>query len=61
MVPAALRAGFHYIGGVFMAGALQFHNVTAIGDALAVLWKAVSKYIGHESDIDFFADGAHGL
>ena len=56
-----MRAGFHYIGGVFVAGALQFHNVAAVGDALAVLWQAVSKYIGHECNVDFFADGAHGL
>ena len=56
-----MRTGFHYIGGVFVTSALQFHNVTAVGDALAVLWQPMSKYIGHESDIDFFADGAHGL
>ena len=56
-----MRASFHYIGSVFVAGALQFHNVAAVGDALAVLWQAVPKYIGHESHVDFFADGAHGL
>ena len=56
-----MRAGFHYIGGVFVAGALQFHNVATVGDALSVLWQAVSKYIGHESHIDFFTDGADGL
>ncbi len=61
MVPPALRAGFHYIGGVFVAGALQFHNVAALGDALAVLWQAVSKYIGNESNIHFFTDGADGF
>ena len=56
-----MRAGFHYIGGVFVAGALQFNNVTAVSDALAILWQAVTEYIGHESNVDFFADGAHGL
>ena len=61
MVPPTLRAGFHYIGGVFVAGALQFHNVAAVSDALAILWKAMSEYIGHESNVDFFADGAHCL
>jgi hypothetical protein len=61
VVPPALRAGFHYIGGVFVAGALQFHNVAAVGDALSILWQAVSEYIGHESHIDFFTDGADGL
>ena len=61
MVPPALRAGFHYIGGVFVAGALQFHNVAALGDALAVLWQAVSEYIGNESNVHFFTDGADGF
>lgn len=61
MVPPTLRAGFHYISGVFVAGALQFHNVAAVGDALAVLWQAVSEYIGHKGHIDFLADGADGL
>jgi hypothetical protein len=61
VVPPALRAGFHYIGGVFVAGALQFHNVAAVGDALSILWQAVSEYIGHESHIDFFTDGTDGL
>jgi hypothetical protein len=61
MVPPALRAGFHYIGGVFVAGALQFHNVAALGDAFAILWQAVSEYIGNESNIYFFTDGADGF
>ena len=56
-----MRAGFHDISGVLMAGALQFHNVAAVCDALAVFWKAMTEYVGHESDIDFFADRAHGL
>ena len=60
-MPPTLWAGFHYIGGVFVAGALQFHNVTAVGDALAILWQAVSEYIGNESHVHFFTDGAHGL
>ena len=60
-MPPTLWAGFHYIGSVFVAGALQFHNVTAVGNALAVLWQAVSEYIGHESHVHFFTDGAHGL
>ena len=57
MVPPTLRTGFHYIGGVFVAGALQFHNVAAVGDALSILWQAVSEYIGHESHVDFFTNG----
>ena len=61
MVPLTLWTGFHYIGGVFVASALQFHNVASVGDALAVLWQTVSEYIGHESHVDFFTDGAHGL
>ena len=61
MMPPTLRAGFHYIGGVFVTGALQFHDVTAFGDALAVLWQAVAKYIGHKSHVDFFTDWADGL
>ena len=56
-----MRTGFHYIGGVFVPGALQFHNVASVGDALAVLRQAVSEYIGHKSHIDFFTNGADGL
>ncbi len=56
-----MRAGLYDIGGVLVASALQFHNVASVGDALAVLWQAMSKYIGHESHVDFFADWAHSL
>ena len=41
-----------------MRRALQLHDVFSIDDALAILWKAVTKHVGHQSDIHLFANGA---
>ena len=44
-----------------MRCALQLHDVFSIDDALAILWKAVSKHIGDQSNVYLFTNGAQRL
>jgi len=61
VVPPALRACLDHVGGVLVRGALQFLDVLAVDDALAVLRQAVPEHVGHENHVDFFADRAQRL
>ena len=38
--------------------ALQLHDVFSIDDALAILWKAMTKHVGHQCNVYLFANGA---
>lgn len=44
-----------------MSRAPQLFNIAGVGDALAVFGQSVTKDVGHQSHVDFFTDGAHGL
>ena len=44
-----------------MRRALQLHDVFSIDNALAVLWQPVTKHVGHQHNIHFFANGAQRL
>lgn len=44
-----------------MTSATQLFNITGVSHAFSVLGQPMAKDVGHQNNIDLFADGAHGL
>ena len=44
-----------------MSSSAQLFNIAGVGHAFAVLGQSVSEDIGHQNNVDFFANGTHGL
>lgn len=61
MMPFALWTGLDHVGRIFVTRALQLEHIALFGEATTMFGQTMTKYIGHEHDIDFFTDRAHGL